>query len=316
MTEETMTSSEPKVTVKTLTPMDAKTLLSKSSNVRKLDESRVLSFTEMMRDGRFTLSSTAISVGEDGTLLNGQHRLSAVLASGLEQPFILLENAEEADVLIADDQGKARTLAQLLKHFEYGNEVNLSSAIRSTILFHRAYNPNVETSGVSKTLVTIPEALKFLKANPSIERATTLASTAYTNIRMPVPAFAPIAFTLFHIDDSDAEHFCRQIASASPEIREGDQPIYAVRDAIMRQRASTTSRPNNRWCQAIIIKGWNSWRNGEAIGNLYFRTGGSKPETFPMIEPGFPEGIEVPSHSKQVFSNLVKGVVKEYNSVK
>ena len=48
-----------------------------------------------MKAGRFILSDSAICFNTENTLVNGQHRLLAVIKTGLTQPFIVIKNLPE-----------------------------------------------------------------------------------------------------------------------------------------------------------------------------------------------------------------------------
>ena len=64
-----------------------------------------------MRTGRFVLSNDIICFDRQGHLVNGQHRLNAVIASGTAQPFFVAHNMPDRSVAIIDT-GKRRAMFQ------------------------------------------------------------------------------------------------------------------------------------------------------------------------------------------------------------
>ena len=59
---------------------------------RRLRPKTVKRYEEEMRQNSWTLTSDAIAFDEDGNLIQGQHRLHAVVKSGLAQPFWVARN--------------------------------------------------------------------------------------------------------------------------------------------------------------------------------------------------------------------------------
>ena len=102
----------------TITPEDAKALLKGNTNNRSINERAVLRYAASMKRGEWLVGNDAICVAEDGTLLNGQHRLNAVVLSGMPQQFLIRKNVGKDD-LKAMDQGNKRIgsdIATLLGH--------------------------------------------------------------------------------------------------------------------------------------------------------------------------------------------------------
>lgn len=66
------------------------------SNPRKLKYSRVDGMKSSMQLGRFGFGAQGISIGSDGQLVDGQHRLTALLASGVTLPFVVTFGCDPA----------------------------------------------------------------------------------------------------------------------------------------------------------------------------------------------------------------------------
>jgi len=81
---------------------------------RKLRENVVLRYAEMMSNGDWKLSPEPIVVSKTGRLLNGQHRLHAVVKSGVICNFSVVQGADD-DVFDVLDRGATRTSADALK---------------------------------------------------------------------------------------------------------------------------------------------------------------------------------------------------------
>lgn len=65
-------------------PKQAKLWLSNNPNNRPINLLKVNSFANMMKNGLWNLKeSTPIQINKNGALINGQHRLLAILQTGL-----------------------------------------------------------------------------------------------------------------------------------------------------------------------------------------------------------------------------------------
>ena len=78
-------------------------------NNRNVGVKSINELTSEMRSGRFTLSDSAICFDREGELVNGQHRLTAIIRSKTIQPFVVIRNIPDESKLILD-VGKARRM--------------------------------------------------------------------------------------------------------------------------------------------------------------------------------------------------------------
>lgn len=97
--------------VVTMTPTWASELLKKNhKNNRRVKDRRVNSYGREMAQGLWRLTHQAVAVDEDGWLVDGQHRLEAVVASGCDVPVVLALGVPRQS-MVAVDSGANRNLA-------------------------------------------------------------------------------------------------------------------------------------------------------------------------------------------------------------
>jgi hypothetical protein len=85
-----------------VTPSAAKALLNENKYNRRVNQRKVDLYTREMRAGRWRLSNDMICISTDGQLLNGQHRLLAVVASGVTIRAYVAYAVPVADALPMD----------------------------------------------------------------------------------------------------------------------------------------------------------------------------------------------------------------------
>jgi len=107
---------------KAIGPTQAKQLLKKNANnFRKLSQNKVRTYAHDMINGNWHLNGHVISISKEGVLLNGQHRLAAVVLSGKKIKLNILYNVPSDKGM---DCGRPRSVA---------NELGVQTAFVSTI---------------------------------------------------------------------------------------------------------------------------------------------------------------------------------------
>lgn len=91
-----------------ITPEIAAALLKRNDLNRPLSKGRVNRYAQLMRDGKWLLNGESISIAEDGTLLNGQTRLNAIIKAGVGVDILVVVGVDK-ETYTTFDQGKNRT---------------------------------------------------------------------------------------------------------------------------------------------------------------------------------------------------------------
>lgn len=151
----------------TVDPTTAEQLLEGNNGNRRIAPGTVARYAAAMRNGDWMTSSEPIVFSPSGRLLNGQHRLRAVVASGMPQRFLCMFGVDER-VFSVMDRGKVRTLSDA-----HNVEKKLAEAAR--LLATIAY-PNPASSAI----VVDSDFLRMVKIleSPHAMLSTTTTTTA------------------------------------------------------------------------------------------------------------------------------------------
>lgn len=107
-------------TLETIDPAAAKALLDSSPGNRSISEARVNAFADAMCNGEWKGWAAPIQINTQGQLINGHHRLHAVIVANREVQQCVTRNVPD-DTIEAIDLGRARTLSDVLsmptKHY-------------------------------------------------------------------------------------------------------------------------------------------------------------------------------------------------------
>lgn len=164
-----------------ITPEDAAKILSdntnkksgKIENYRNLTPATFKSYKSQMEDGVWFLNSHTIAFDTKGKLVDGQHRLSACVASGRPFKSIIVEGVKSS-VVKTIDGGKPRVLADHLKYeggkiddehamADYANEV----AIALRLVWLRIGGKKVSGGGKFDPV----QAIRFHKQHEAISES-------------------------------------------------------------------------------------------------------------------------------------------------
>lgn len=125
-------------TIVTITPEIASEMLKHNVGNRKINQANVKRIAEDMLAGDYKLNGETIKIYEDGTLADGQHRLTACVLANVPFQTYIVRNIKK-DVLPTIDCGKTRGLVESLNmigcdvdrlilpainyYFNYGNKL-------------------------------------------------------------------------------------------------------------------------------------------------------------------------------------------------
>ena len=157
--------------VETITPEIAKTMLGENVNNRRISRDNVNLFAREMRNGEWRFNGEAIKFGKDGRLLDGQHRLLAVIAADKPLTTLVIRGLED-ETQQTMDSGKTRTLGDVLTLRGEKNSTQLASLARAVYL--------ADQLGISMRVLRNIVDTFAEKALPSLrEEGTQLASEGY-----------------------------------------------------------------------------------------------------------------------------------------
>lgn len=105
--------NQPTVDIIDVTPTHAETWLSRNPNNRNIRKGMVEAHARDMLAGRWILNGESVKIDDTGHLLDGQHRLSAVVAAEVSVPMIVISGLP-ADVMATVDAGTKRTYVDAL----------------------------------------------------------------------------------------------------------------------------------------------------------------------------------------------------------
>lgn len=260
----------------TLTPELATKLLARNTHNRTVSAPRVRQYAADMRAGNWMFNGEAIKVSEDGQILDGQHRIRAVIDSDCTVETLLITGLP-AVAQETMDQGRARTLGDVLKLRGEADYFNLAAAVRIVCLHER---DGVPFKGAFVASPTVHECLRTLERNPGVRDSVKLANQMRRSSLVPVSTIAGLHYLFASVCEADADDFMRKLLRG--ESLTAESPVWVLRDRLLADLRERLLPPRTKL--AFIVRTWNAYRQGEHIQRLLWVPGGANPDKFPKID--------------------------------
>jgi len=140
-----------KLEVKKITPEIAMELLKMNTKNRKLKKQTVLDYADQMKRGQWKLTSQGITISDTGEVIDGQHRLAAIVKSNTTIDILVSNGLKYDDVFKVYDTGVRRTAADSL----YISDVKYSSLISAIIKKKIQYDRENKSTGAGAGVIKI-----------------------------------------------------------------------------------------------------------------------------------------------------------------
>lgn len=282
-----------KVSIETITPETATALLETNVKNRHLSPFWVDRFAQDMTEGRWLANGQGVVVSDKGKLLDGQHRMAAIVKSGKAQDFVVTRDVDEA-AFTSMDSGRARSVRDVLSAEGMGE--TRASTIGAAGRLAYAYVGGV----VLKHTPSRQTLLSFIDAHPSIrESADLIGVNNYRFPRGPVTGVIALA-NARHEYDSEAQEFVTGLQTGAGLFK-GD-PRLALREWIMQNRLTGKMASGDRTFVAAV-RAWNAFVVGRELSVIKMVEGQTR-ATLPITGFHGEDWADVPDLATRAAENI------------
>lgn len=240
--------------------MAARWLRSNGIN-RNLRMAKVNQYARDMAEGRWTLSNDDVCFDTDGVLLNGQHRLTAVVRSGQTVLLGIKRNVPRS-AMPNIDTGASRTASDVLRLEGESNGALLGAVVKQAILVDsgRIYQ-DTKAQGVSHG-----EILEWLETHPAIRDSVRTTLRVMGHLDAPPSALAVTHYLIRRVNGDDlATYYLTQLARRVGE-PEGSA-VHAVDSRLRENRRHRGHYPTRNFVY-LLVKGWNAYAQDRRVHTL------------------------------------------------
>lgn len=254
--------------LETITPAIAAEYLKHNTqvNASRLSQRDVIRWAKAMERGEWRVSNDNICFNTKGDLTNGQHRLHAVIKSGVSIQ-VWVQRGVDDDAYTAMDCGKARTGGQLLGMRGVPSSVAVGAIVRLQFSLRRGNAKGHEGRLDAPTNTQIIE--EYDKDPEGYNRAGGFTKKIGSRLGRAL-AFQPshIGAIYYYLqndmgyDEPFVASFFEQIFSLSTS----ENPMLEnFRVRLLKERESSSKKTPLRYRANLIAKVWNAYAEGKNI---------------------------------------------------
>jgi hypothetical protein len=247
------------IEIKVITPIEAASILRHNNpKNRNIQTNRVARYVKEMLSGRWTENGDPIRFDVNGNLIDGQHRLSAVVGASMQQSFLVVKNVEH-DAIYTIDTGKTRNAGDIL-------------AIDSEVAPQKAQT----YAAALKTFVTYKKEGKVVVSakmnNADVSAAYQEHDVLITEVSdwlfpllagqvnlLPKGQVLALAMIFTELCENGAQEFMGDVITGANLA--DNSPQKNLREFLIKVKMKTIKRTSEEKVNTFI-KAWNSYRGG------------------------------------------------------
>jgi len=255
-----------KTSIETISPETAKRWLELNTRNRSVKAMWVTTLARVMKEGLWLLNGEPIKFAPDGALVDGQHRLLAVIKSGCTIQSLVVRGAPP--------DGVDRVPRTISDSFEISGQDHARIFGRAIQSIHRIKNSMLGTSESNR--ITVVEALDFFRTNERKLRVSLDKVGLASKALLTRETLIAWHYLFAEKNSEKADEFILLLKTGVNLTI--THPVHLLRKALT-EDLMATRKMKHRTKLAFVIKSWNAFVSGEPIRILKF----SHVDKFPTI---------------------------------
>ena len=272
-------------TVKVTPTMAAEWLARCNTKNRRVNKIHVQKLANEMKSGRWTVNGETIAFDEDMVLIDGQHRLNAIVQSGVTIETIVVYGIEDpraftttGTLMLKRDASQIANMMGLTKNV---NTVVAATRIMSVWDALDDYDEFIQKAVSRNPDMFATDEIAEKAVNYSEEINEIIANYGKGIKLTGAPAITIAFIYIMQKVDPIATH--NVFSKLSDGIfSDRKDPVKHLYEAVMRQKYPI--RNKRLYTAALIVKTFNAVAQGKEVGALRWTTEGNNAERFPTIK--------------------------------
>jgi hypothetical protein len=255
-----------------ITPETAAEMLKLNKNNRPTSTTSVKFLAREIREGRWQVNGDTITFAED-RLVDGQHRLMAVIESGIPISTFVVRGVP-SESFLTKDSGRKRSAADALAINGVTWSKYVSAATKQVWLYSKT--GKLDSTGLSPSTSILVE---FYEQNTGISRSTQLIGAKNKLVQNSL--LIALHYLFSQKDQDAADQFMNDLIMGAN--LDSSDSVFLLRNRLLENFSSTFKMPFYSM-GALIIKAWNMRRDGKTVKRLTFKSTGEGAEDYPVIK--------------------------------
>lgn len=274
-----METAELVLSLEYITPERAKHYLKRNKTNRPLKQDNLVKLTNDLLHGNFRLTHQGIAFDWDGNLIDGQHRLLAVIESNTATEMYVTYNCNPENFKVIDC-GTSRTSADVLKRAGAPNYSLIAAAIRLILWAETRYTAQKSPTPVKlrKSYTTTNAAtVSFYEKHEETLKRLAHQTTHLRHLNNALMPSATLAFLFLADTLHDGEmlgyEFLERVAVGA-DLKAGSVELAFTRFIHIRY-VDLQNYKKGEFMLSAYIKAFNRYMRGDSV--LQFRVGNVEP---------------------------------------
>lgn len=240
---------------------------------RKTSRTIVDRYARAMAEGRWMVTPQGISFDRDGLLLDGQHRLTAVMVSGVPVEMFVAPGFDRATFSVLDS-GYKRHASQIIN---VPHNTLVSSAARILGTVQGVIADKGAVGGVIARYADNDQIIDIIGDWPELVELSTLAKGCYSAAHIPASAHLAI------LAQASRTQYAHRIDSWGEGLRDGvgldrTDPRLHLRNRFIRDANQFNATKSRVLAYRLIARAWNAHAAGLSMGVLRVRDDEETPQ--------------------------------------
>lgn len=246
----------PSCSFETVTPEIAKAWLAAGNRKnRKISEPACRRLAGAILRGEWMDTTDAIGLAVDGAIVNGQHRLSAIIIADTSVSCLVVRNVNP-EIIKVIDQGAGRTFAQwLAMDGLYSSHAAIAAGVS------RLYDilNNYEERRSSEFSPTTPQLIDLFDKHPGVEQSVEPARAVVNKLGMQPNSLTAQHYLMASVHPELATEFFIKLETGLG--LEDGSPIYVAREMLIAE-SHKVDQVSGRMKVAWVVNAWELFRRG------------------------------------------------------
>lgn len=237
-------------------------------------------YVKAMAKGQWKLTGEAIKFNTRGELIDGQHRLEAIVETGKTIEILVCRNVPP-EAFMELDTGATRTPSDLLTVAGYDYTAGVASAIRHITSIYKIEKGGLASGSLARERVPPKILLEYAEAhnNTLVDAVRKTMTPQAKTVLSPPSMYAALYFIFAEHNRKNADLFFDTLIDGIGYEKGRQDPVYQLRRLLAQFKVEKHKRRPAFYKCAITIKAWNAFQMRESVLSLRFKEN----ETWPKI---------------------------------
>jgi len=236
-------------------------------------------YADAMRANQWKLTGEPIKFNTKGELIDGQHRLTAIVESGKTIECDVRRNLHP-EVFMALDTGGIRSPGDLLQIAGFNYTTNIASAIRQASSILEVESGITKPQSMGKKKIAPAVLLEWAEEHQEelLEAVRETMSKDAKVVCSPPSLHAALYFLFAQYNRKATREFYTALTTGLGFEHDAHDPIYMLRKQLLAFQGNKNIKRPSYYKAALVIKAWNAYQNRDTIQQLKYSEGEAWPE--------------------------------------